>query len=156
MATRRKHARVSRRGVAAVEFAIVFPILMLLAFGLWEYGRLIQVQQILTNSAREGGRLAAIGSKSTAEVQAHVRMYLQAQGLDTTGMSDPEVTNLTSDERPDPRDAEQLDQFLVRVNYPTANCRWFFFSFTSATMTAEQIFVSLADVPVALPSEEIP
>jgi hypothetical protein len=83
-------------------------------------------------------------------------MYLQAQGLNTTGMSDPEVINLTSDERSDPRDAEQLDRFLIRVHFPTANCRWFFFRFTSANMLAESLFVSLVDVPVALPSEEIP
>jgi Flp pilus assembly protein TadG len=156
MAPRRKHARHCRRGVAAVEFALVLPILMILAFGLWEYGRLVEVQQILSNAAREGGRLAAVGSKSTSEVQEHVRMYLDAQGLNTAGMPTPEVTNLTSSDRNDPREAEQLDRFRIRVFFPTANCRWFFFRYTSANMMAESLFVSLHDVPVALPSEEIP
>ncbi len=156
MTTWRKYARPRRRGVAAVEFAVIFPVLMILAFGLWEYGRLVEVQQVLSNAAREGGRMAATGHKSNTEVKQHVRMYLDAQGLNTTGMSDPEVTNLTSAERSDPRDAEQLDRFRVRVNFPTANCRWFFFRYTSANMMAEAIFVSLHDVPVALPSEEIP
>jgi hypothetical protein len=129
---------------------------MIVLFGLWEYGRLLQVQQGLSNAAREGARQAAIGAKSIAQVQQHVRTYLASEGLDTTGMPDPEVINLTSDQRPDPRDAQQLDRLLVRVRFPTANGRWFFFTFSRSHMVAESIFVSLADVPVALPSEEIP
>jgi hypothetical protein len=152
---KRQRSRV-RRGVAAVEFAVCLPILMIVLFGLWEYGRLLQVQQGLSNAAREGARQAAIGDKSIAQIQAHVRTYLATEGLDTTGMPDPEVINLTSTERPDPRDAEQLDRLLVRVRFPTANGRWFFFTFGRSHMVAESIFVSLADVPVAIPSEEIP
>ena len=51
-----------RRGVAAVEFAVVLAaILMPLMIGTWEMGRAIQVQQIVANAAREGARLAAQG-----------------------------------------------------------------------------------------------
>ena len=49
-----------RRGVAAVETAVVLTfVLVPLMIGIWEMGRLIQVQQIVANSAREGARLAA-------------------------------------------------------------------------------------------------
>lgn len=156
MRLRATSRRARPTGAAAVEFAVTLPVIVSLLFGTWEYGRLIQVQQALSNAAREGARQAAIGTKSIAEVQNHVRLYLQSEGLDTTGMPDPEVINLTSSERPDPRDAEQLDRLLVRVQYPTANCRWVYHSFSRAMMVAESTFVSLADVPVALPSEEIP
>jgi Flp pilus assembly protein TadG len=57
---RRPRARYA--GVAAVELAVVllfFVVPLLLA--VWEVGRLIHVQQLLSNSAREGGRLAALG-----------------------------------------------------------------------------------------------
>ncbi len=49
-----------RSGVAAVEFALVLAfVLMPLLTGLWEVGRLVQVQQIVSNAAREGARLAS-------------------------------------------------------------------------------------------------
>jgi len=56
--SRRLHK--TRSGAAAVEMAVVMNFVMLpLMIGLWEMGRLIQVQQILCNSAREGSRLGA-------------------------------------------------------------------------------------------------
>ncbi len=49
-----------RSGVAAVETAVVLTfVLVPLMIGIWEMGRLVQVQQIVANSAREGARLAA-------------------------------------------------------------------------------------------------
>lgn len=49
-----------RSGVAAVETAVVLTFLLVpLLIGIWEMGRLVQVQQIVANSAREGARLAA-------------------------------------------------------------------------------------------------
>ena len=52
----------ARRGVAAVELAVVLgAILMPLMIGIWEMGRAIQVQQVVANAAREGARLAAQG-----------------------------------------------------------------------------------------------
>ena len=47
---------VRRRGVAAVEMAIVLPILILALVGIIEFGRAVMVQQIITNAAREGAR----------------------------------------------------------------------------------------------------
>lgn len=50
----------ARRGVAAVETAVVLTfVLVPLLIGIWEMGRVVQVQQIVANSAREGARLAA-------------------------------------------------------------------------------------------------
>lgn len=56
----RTHSSGPRSGAAAVEFALVLAVvLMPLMTGLWEVGRLVQVQQIVSNAAREGARLAA-------------------------------------------------------------------------------------------------
>src|SRR2546430_17443525 len=51
----------SRAGAAAVEFAVVLPLIFLLLLGTWEVARLVQVQAILSNAVREGARLAAQG-----------------------------------------------------------------------------------------------
>jgi len=48
------------RGAAAVEFAIVLPLLLLLAFGIIDFGRALNAQITLTQAAREGARLDAL------------------------------------------------------------------------------------------------
>lgn len=65
-----------RRGVAAVEFAIVSPFLILLVFGIIECGRAIMVQQVLTNASREGARRAILEATTTSEVTTIVSDYL--------------------------------------------------------------------------------
>lgn len=68
-----------RKGVAAVEFALVAPVFFLLVLGLVEMGRMLMVQQSLTNAAREGCRMAVMGTTiSSSHVDGAVRDYLQS------------------------------------------------------------------------------
>ena len=46
----------NQRGAAAVEFAIVLPILLLLFAGVTEFGIMYYNKQVLTNASREGAR----------------------------------------------------------------------------------------------------
>ena len=48
------------RGSAAVEFAIVIPVLLLLVLGTVEFGRVFFLQNSITNAARVGARTMAI------------------------------------------------------------------------------------------------
>lgn len=73
--------RKTRPGAAAVEFAVVMIVLIPLLLGVWEIGRLVNVQQIVSSAAREGGRHASTGLKTTAEVKNTVLAYLQNAGL---------------------------------------------------------------------------
>ena len=50
----------SERGAAAVEFALVVPILLVLLLGIIEFGRAYNVQISLTHAARETARTMAI------------------------------------------------------------------------------------------------
>jgi Flp pilus assembly protein TadG len=59
------------RGSVAVEFALVVPILLLIVFGLIDFGRALNAQISLTGAAREGARLAALGY-SGAAIQSRV------------------------------------------------------------------------------------
>jgi Flp pilus assembly protein TadG len=45
----------------AVEFALLLPVLLLLLFGIVDFGRLLNAQIVLTQAAREGSRLQALG-----------------------------------------------------------------------------------------------
>ena len=50
----------SERGAALLEAAITLPMLLLVAVGIFEFGRAYQTWQILTNAAREGARMAVL------------------------------------------------------------------------------------------------
>lgn len=53
------------RGAAAVEFALVLPVLLLVLCGIVDFGRALHAQVVLTQAAREGARLAALGAPDT-------------------------------------------------------------------------------------------
>ena len=59
---RRHHgpSRPASRGQALVEFALVIPIFLLLLFGLIDVGRLVYMNSVLSQAAREGTRLASV------------------------------------------------------------------------------------------------
>jgi hypothetical protein len=76
-----------RRGATLVEFAIVAPIFFLMVLALVEFGRMVMVQQILTNAAREGARQAILYHLSRAEVESVVGDYLTKGSIPTAIIS---------------------------------------------------------------------
>jgi hypothetical protein len=61
----------NEHGAAAVEMALVLPILLLLVFGIIEFGFIFNRYISVTHSAREGVRLLALGVESgDAEARA--------------------------------------------------------------------------------------
>ena len=64
--------RISREeGVAAVEFALILPVLALMLFGILEFGRVWSQYQVFQGAAREGARCAAVQATefSDCEIQ---------------------------------------------------------------------------------------
>ena len=90
--------RRRRRGAAAVEFALCLPLMMMLLTGLWEIGRIIQVQIVMTNSARESARDASLAQANLLTVANSAQVYLQGAAPTafgsghTTSMIAPVVT----------------------------------------------------------------
>ena len=71
MAIGRLRTRFPREdGAAAVEFALVMAILVLLLFGILEFGRVEAHIEIFEGAAREGARRAAVGESYDDIVQA--------------------------------------------------------------------------------------
>jgi Flp pilus assembly protein TadG len=56
----RRPGRPAERGQALVEFALIFPILLLLIVGIFDAGRLVFAYNDITNAARVGARVAII------------------------------------------------------------------------------------------------
>ncbi|MFD0045974.1 TadE/TadG family type IV pilus assembly protein [Pseudarthrobacter scleromae] len=63
------NSKSKERGAVAVEMAVLLPLLLLILIGTMEFGRVFNVQNSLTQAAREGARHAAINyNKSTLDV----------------------------------------------------------------------------------------
>lgn len=54
----------SQRGVAMVEFAIILPLLLVLTFGIIEFGLVLYNKQVITNASREGARAGIVAAES--------------------------------------------------------------------------------------------
>ena len=72
----RKH-----QGVAAVEMAVVSPLLVLMLFGIVEFGSLLFVRQTLVLAARSGARLLAIQGATESEAITIAGNLLSASGI---------------------------------------------------------------------------
>jgi Flp pilus assembly protein TadG len=88
MGMKRMRRNNSEEGAAAVEFALVLPLLFMLVFGIiwygWTFNRWISV----TNAAREGARELSVGvAPATAESQAAASS--PAAGATTTCAAQP-------------------------------------------------------------------
>jgi len=75
--TRTRHRIKREDGVAAVEFALILPILFLILFGVLEFGRVWSQYQLFQGAAREGARCAAVASSSTCVVQTRINQASQ-------------------------------------------------------------------------------
>jgi Flp pilus assembly protein TadG len=152
------HHASPRRAAASVEFVVVLPLLVALLVGLWEVGRLVEIEQVMNNAAREGARQAATAQVNVSQVQTVVINYLKAAGVPVNN-SDPnqvvQVQNLGWVGNPPPPDnnpqnATQLDQLQVTVTIPFSDVRWIALNLVttaSTQMTGQAVWSCLKDTP---------
>jgi Flp pilus assembly protein TadG len=87
----------NERGAALLETAITVPIILLISVGIFEFGRAYQVQQVLTNAAREGARAAVIEGTSDDQVKKIVSDYMSSGQL-PADPKDPPTINVLRNE----------------------------------------------------------
>lgn len=77
----------AERGTAAIEFAIVLPVLFLFAFGLIDLGRAVWTQTTLDYAAQAAARCAAIGTSCTNQTSglAGVTVSVATATITTSG-----------------------------------------------------------------------
>jgi Flp pilus assembly protein TadG len=74
-------------GQAAVEFAIVLPLLLILIIAIFEFGRAWEIYHAVTDAARLGARSAVVADPVTTQdsVYAIVRRALARAAVDPAG-----------------------------------------------------------------------
>lgn len=86
VSTQRRQNR-QRTGATVVELAFVVIIFFMVVFGIWEYGRMIFVRQMVVNAAREGARYAVVNTLDTTietDTEAYVKKKMSGLDLKTT------------------------------------------------------------------------
>lgn len=96
------------RGVAALEFALVLPILVLLLLGIMEFGMIFGDQLALTHAAREGARLASVGKYDAVTVKN------RATPLPAAGIT---ITTYVNGAAGLPSAADRGDAVKVQLDY---------------------------------------
>ncbi len=71
-------SRMKQKGQALVEFALILPLLVLLVFGMVEFGRAMYIKNMLNNAARAGARAAVV----TPNLAQSVSYSLATRGTD--------------------------------------------------------------------------
>lgn len=121
--------RSQRRGAAAVEFALLAPLFVMLCLGTWEIGRALSTKNSLSTAIREAGRRAAndFESPNSAETENErairaIKSYLSASGLPGDRVQvtiahaesgqEGEVFDLQ-----DPSNALELFEITATINY---------------------------------------
>jgi Flp pilus assembly protein TadG len=115
-----------RSGSAAVEFAVCLPLLCTLTLGLWEVGRLVEVQQVVFNATREGARDASMGQANLQAVATNIILYLQS--AEPTAFGSGDSTSLIS-----PVITLPANTYGYTCWDNTANRELFTFTFTDVT-----------------------
>ncbi len=106
----------NRKGAAAVEFAVVLPLLVMLVFGIIEFSVALFDKAVITNASREGARVGILfraerdGGTEDAEIMDTVNTYI-ANNLITFG--EPNNANVTIDRE----GFEVGDSLTVTVRY---------------------------------------
>jgi Flp pilus assembly protein TadG len=76
----------NEKGAAAVEFALILPILVIIVFGIFQFGIAFNNWISLTHAAREGVRLASVGQYTAQKVRDSAPS-VQIQTINVTGLS---------------------------------------------------------------------
>lgn len=145
-----------RRAVAAVEFAVVSPLLLVLLTGVLEVGRLVEVKQNMSVAAAYAARQASTARPgyTTTYIQNIVKQNLTNNGLNATNA----IVTFSNLDKPgtEPFDADQLNRLEITVTVPVNDVlliqpepgKGFWWS--SATISVKVHILSMADIPIVV------
>ena len=104
------------QGSAVIEFALVLPILVMLVFGIFQFGLFFNRQQGFHAAAREGARVGAIPTSTVGEIETRVTDALD--GIPIGGTSTITITPAGAADFK-PCDSRQGQSVIVEVEAPT-------------------------------------
>ena len=113
-------------GAAAVEFALVAPLFLLMLGGIIEFGQAFKTEHLLSNACRRGARSAIFSGSTTSQVETNVKN--QCETMMRVSSSDVTVNILVNGTSADLSSAVKGDQIDVQVTIPYSKAGVGFFT----------------------------
>lgn len=105
-----------RSGIVAVEFVLILPFLMLILFGIIEFGIFFMNKHVITNASREGARagiVSRIPRLSFDDIEAVVNDYCKEHLVTFGEPNEPKTTCIPAD----PADPD-IDPDVIKFGKP--------------------------------------
>ena len=131
----------TERGANLVEFALVAPILILLLFGIIDFGWAFSQNVDLKHAAREGSRLAAVNAGTGADPAARRDDLIAEIQARATQLADAETAIFVAlqDDDGDGDFGERGESVVVCMRYPLRSLSGIIDEFLSGDMTTKAI-----------------
>lgn len=84
--------RGEEAGAVAVEFALVLPILLVVVFGIINFGFVFAQQISLNNGARQGARFAVVDGRTCDQIKGEARNGAATIGMTAAQVPEPVLT----------------------------------------------------------------
>jgi TadE-like protein len=123
----RRDGRVAQRSQSLVEFALVAPLLLLLLFGIVDFGRVIYIYVTLNQAVNEGAR-TAIRDSASLPTNADVETAVKHHAVDVS-LANP------------------CPNGPITSTAPPANQGWLYITEPNPPSTPEALSPSLEDAP---------
>ena len=138
------------RGQALTEFALVFPIAILLILAIFDAGRAIFIYNGLTNAAREGARLAIV-NQDKASVAQRVSETAFGSGISNLADLDDLVSYFRQNPNLDPMtNAECTTMATGCIAVVTARTDWSAITPIIGSIIGPIDFTARSEMPVEL------
>ena len=142
--------RRMRSAIAVVELALIAPILVLIALGMFELSRGVMVKQILTGAARKGCRTGIIHQYGNSDIINDATNVMRDNGFDSTLFNPPTlgavnitVTDPFGNLLSDALDAPPGTTVSVQVVIPTTSVNWVTSFYLPSNMVESDIVVMM-------------
>ena len=78
-----------RKATTSLEFALVFPIFMLMVMGIFEFGRTVYYYHLNANAVREIARIASVNTGNPLYTNDNSNLVLRKKYSELTGVNSP-------------------------------------------------------------------
>ena len=139
-----------RRAAAAVEMALVTPLLGLLLIGMFELSRGMMAKETLCNAARKGCRTGILRQYGNTDIANDCTNVMRDNGYDATKFNPPTIGTITvtvtdpnGNTLSDALDAPPGSKVSVQVTIPVSSVSWTSSFYLTTAMLESDVMVMM-------------
>ena len=103
-------------GAAAIEFAAMLPFLVILAFGIIEFGIMFFNKAVITNASREGARAGITGITNT-QIETIVKNYCNANLINLGAINQNDLDPVSDSDDSISISTDAQNDLTVKIEY---------------------------------------